>query len=125
MKINLLSGPYAVHRLLPGSPWPSGLDSLEFFSLTAAPGELSLVCPVEIQVESQKVEGPWRVLQVVGPLAFNLTGILAGISGVLAAAEVSLFAISTYDTDYILVTEQQLPQALQALAEAGYDLGIE
>jgi hypothetical protein len=59
-------------------------------------------------------------LEVIGPLGFSLTGIMANISGVLAEAKVSIFAISTYDTDYVLVNQQQIQDAINALKKNGY-----
>jgi len=64
--------------------------------------------------------GPWRALKVEGPLDFSLTGILAGLSAALSNANISLFAISTFDTDYMLVREETLDAAIQALRGAGY-----
>jgi hypothetical protein len=61
----------------------------------------------------------WRALQVAGPLDFALTGILAALAGPLAAAEISIFALSTYDTDYLLVQAATLPQAVAVLRQAG------
>ena len=62
-------------------------------------------------------------MRVAGPLDFGLTGILAGIATALAEAEISLFALSTFDTDYVLVKVETLPRAVAALREAGYPIG--
>ena len=94
----------------------------EFTSITSSDDELSLVCAAaDIPPEIDHVAG-WRALKVAGPLDFELVGILAGISTVLADAGVSLFAISTYDTDYILVQEPRLDDAIEALRTAGYGI---
>ena len=68
------------------------------------------------------MEPGWRALAVAGPLDFGLTGILASLASPLAAAGVSIFAISTYDTDYVLVREQALAVAIDALRAAGHDV---
>lgn len=83
--------------------------------------ELSLVCPTDrVPVDTLAREDGWRALQVAGPLDFSLVGILADLAGVLAQSGVSIFALSTYDTDYILTKEAQLEQALAALRQAGH-----
>jgi len=71
-------------------------------------------------LNSEKSETGWSRLKVPGPLDFSLTGILAEISAVLAEAEISIFAISTFDTDYILIKTEKLPLAIEALLASGY-----
>ena len=92
-----------------------------FCSISAAEGEISLVC------ESAKLpqgaiarEDGWRALAVVGPLDFSLVGVLAKLSSVLADAGIPIFALSTYDTDYVLVKGQCLKEACDALIKKGY-----
>ena len=116
----LLPQIYAVHRLAPDSPLPDGLSSCPFYAITRTGEELSLVCPGEISVSSQKTEAGWRVIKVAGPLDFALTGVLARLADTLARANVSLFAISTFDTDYLLVKQDRIDAALKALKAAGY-----
>lgn len=93
-----------------------------FFAHTA--DELSLVCPSSSVPTTSCVEREdgWRALRVEGTLEFSLTGIIAGISSVLAASGVPVFCVSTFDTDYVLVKEDRLAQALRALDTAGYVL---
>jgi hypothetical protein len=91
-----------------------------FFSVTRTPDELSIVCVESQAPDDAKSERGWRVLQVIGPLEFSLTGILAAIAAPLAAAGVSIFAISTFDTDYVLVKEENLAKALDALRAADH-----
>lgn len=110
----------AICRLAPDSRIPEGVCQLSFYSITRTQDELSIVLP-ELHAEAAwQAEKGWRVLKVLGPLDFNLTGILAGISGVLADAGVSLFAISTYDTDYIMVKEDALDRTISALSGEGF-----
>lgn len=66
-------------------------------------------------------EGDWRVLEVLGPLSFALTGIIASISSALAEADISIFTLSTYDTDYVLVKADQLEKAVEALKRQGVE----
>lgn len=91
-----------------------------FFAVTRTPGELSVVLPEAAVEAGWRAEKGWRCLAVAGPLDFALTGVLASLASPLAAAGVSLFAVSTYDTDYLLVREEDLARAVAALRNAGH-----
>ena len=122
LTLSILPESLSVCHLSPAAAIPSWAFAGEFFSVTRTVDELSLVCaeahiPADIQAEKG-----WRGLKVEGPLDFALVGILARLAGVLAQAEISLFAVSTYETDYILIKADRLPQAVKALSEAGYDI---
>ena len=92
-----------------------------FFARTE--DELSLVCPTDrVPETAEKRDDGWRAFRVQGTLDFSLVGILAKLSGVLAENGIGLFAVSTYDTDYILVRAENFDCALHALAEAGYQI---
>jgi hypothetical protein len=112
----------AVARLEPTAPWPAWALESPFVTLTRTEEELSLVVPAERVPEGVRVEGPWRALQVVGPLDFALVGILAELSDLLAQARISLFALSTFDTDYLLVKEDRFEAACNALRAAGHEI---
>lgn len=93
------------------------------WALVVTAEERSLVCPEEhVPQQAIKVEKGWRVMQVQGPLDFGLIGVLANLSQILAQAAVSIFVLSTYDTDYLLVKEAQLNQAILALQQAGHSI---
>ncbi len=97
----------------------SGLPDLFFIAKTDE--EVSLVCRTEdAPAETTEREDGWKAFRVKGQLDFSLTGILAKIAGVLAAREISIFAVSTYNTDYVLVKAGQFGAALEALSDAGY-----
>ena len=83
--------------------------------------EFSLVCPTDMVPENttERDDG-WRAFRIVGVLDFSLVGILAGISEILAETQIGLFAVSTYNTDYILTKTEQYEKALEALKSAGY-----
>ncbi len=117
MKLELLKKDYAVCRLQ-SKQLPDG----EFTSLTVSCGEISLVCEEEHVPDSCAAEKGWRGLRVCGVLDFSLIGILAGLTGTLARAGVSVFAVSTYDTDYLFVKKDSLEAAVQALKAAGYEI---
>ncbi|MBR2259243.1 MAG: ACT domain-containing protein [Blautia sp.] len=83
--------------------------------------EKSLVCPVALAPENTvSRDDGWKAFRICGQLDFSLIGILAGISGILASNEVGIFAISTYNTDYILTREENFAKAIAVLREAGY-----
>jgi hypothetical protein len=118
--IRLLPGELAIVRLEPADPVPEWASGGPFVSLTRTPEELSVVCLAAAVPRSVEAERGWRALEVQGPLAFDLIGILAGISRTLADANVSLFAVSTHDTDFILVPGVRLSDAIDALRAAGH-----
>lgn len=88
--------------------------------MTRTADELSVVCLEEAAPAGARVEGGWRCLSVVGPLPFSATGIMAALAGPLAAADISIFALATFDTDHLLVAETALSRALEALHRAGH-----
>ncbi len=120
LALEVLPDELAVCRLPVDAPVPKWAWSGELTSITSTDEELSLVCAADpVPTEITHTAG-WRALKVRGPLDFSLVGILAGISGVLADAGISIFAISTYDTDYVLVQGSQLDAAVAGLEGAGY-----
>ena len=123
LTLTMVPGRLAICRLAAGDPIPAQAVLGNFFSVTRTVEELSIVCPEALAPAGSQVEGGWRALKVAGPLDFALTGILAGLSGALAGAGISLFAISTYDTDYVLVRATDLDGAIAALKAGGY--GVE
>jgi len=123
LKLLLLPETLAICRLDKDTPIPEWALKGGFFSVTRTVEELSVVCP-QIQVPAgMKSEEGWRCIKVQGPLDFLLTGILASLTTPLAKAGISVFAISTYDTDYLLVKEENLEKAIEILAKKGH--GIE
>ena len=83
--------------------------------------EFSLVCPTEmVPAHTTERDDGWRAFRIVGVLDFSLIGILAGISSVLAENKIGLFAVSTFNTDYILTKEEHFERALDVLRNAGY-----
>jgi hypothetical protein len=123
MNLCLLPSRFSIYRLDPAAPLPVWAVG-ELVSLTRTADELSVVCAADAAPSGVRAESGWRAFKVLGPLDFALVGILAQLAGVLAQAGVSLFAISTYDTDYILVKEDMLGRALAALREAGNEVTV-
>jgi len=120
LKFTVLNGTYCIHRLKPGTELPKALYASPFFSISQSEDELSVVAPIAVKLDAQKTDVGWGVMKVAGPLDFSETGILAGIASTLAEAGISIFAISTFDTDYILVKDPQLRAAKEALIAAGH-----
>lgn len=95
--------------------------SAGFYFLCRTDGELSLVCPTrDVPANALRREDGWRGFRVKGALDFSLVGVLARISGMLAGAGIALFAVSTYDTDYVLVKAEDFDRAADALSAAGF-----
>jgi uncharacterized protein len=122
MTLSILDGEFGVARLRPSDPIPAWSTEGAIQSATRTREELSVVCAAGVIPEGVEAERGWRCFQVRGPLAFSLTGILASIAGPLAEAGVTLLAISTYDTDYVLVPGASLDLAVEALQRAGHEV---
>jgi hypothetical protein len=120
LSLCILPGRWAVCRLPPDAPLPGLPTRAGFWSVTRTGKELSIVLPEEAVAAGWQAEAGWRCLKVLGPLDFDLTGVLASLAAPLAEAKVPIFAISTYDTDYVLVKERHLERARQALLANGH-----
>ena len=120
LKLSILKNLFTIHRFPPDYEIPNQVFGSEFYSISKTEDELSIACSSAIQLNSEKSETGWACMKVEGPLDFSLTGILAKISAVLAKVGISIFAISTFDTDYILVKSEKLPFAKEALLKSGY-----
>jgi hypothetical protein len=115
-----LQGAFAVCRLTADAPLPTWATAGEFLSITRTAGELSIVCPEEAVPQGVQCERGWRCLRVAGPLEFSLVGVLASLAVPLAEAGISIFVVSTFDTDYLLVKEEKQQQAAEVLRQAGH-----
>jgi len=124
--VDVRPGEYTISRLPADAPVPADLLDLPgLVCVTRTPDELSIVCPSDHAPSTDAgaaAQPGWRLLTVRGPLEFTLTGIMAALSGELAAAGVSLFALSTYDTDHLLVKATDLDRAVQALRNSGHEV---
>jgi hypothetical protein len=113
---------FAVARLDPRAAIPGWAS--DFFAVTRTADELSIVCPQDAVPADATAERDFRILMVEGPLDFALTGVLASIATPLAEAGISIFAISTYETDYVMVRAAQFTAAVEALQSAGWDVAV-
>jgi hypothetical protein len=119
-KLFLLKETFTLHRMGADDPIPENVLGHPFFSITRTSDELSIVVPEQIELPGTRKEAGWSCIKVLGPLDFGLTGILAGISRVLADEGISIFTVSTFDTDYTLIKQEDCEHAIQALRAAGY-----
>ncbi|WP_411676260.1 ACT domain-containing protein [Caproicibacter sp.] len=123
MKLELIKGEFTVCKILNAK---DASLSGNFVSVTKTKDEISLVCPTENVPEHCAVrEDGWACVKAAGPLDFSLIGILARISAILAENKISIFAVSTFDTDYILMKDEKLNQAVAALRENGYEFSAQ
>jgi hypothetical protein len=120
LALELLAGEYAICRLAPDAAVPDWAAGEGFWSVTRTRDELSVVTRGERVPPGLVATRGWRLLGVRGPLDFDAVGILAGLTGTFAAAGVSIVAISTYDTDWVLVRRERLEEAVRALRAAGH-----
>jgi hypothetical protein len=122
LKFRRLPATFAVCRLGPDAPVPAAIADTPFVSITRTAEELSIVCPVSQAPQNAKCELPWICFKLEGPFPFSLTGVLASVIDPLAQSGIPIFAMSTFDTDYVLVEEQSAESALKALQAAGHEL---
>ena len=122
--VTVLEGLVAVCRRDPRDGVPDWFDPRPpISSLVRTEDELTLVLLQDTVPGGEQAEGGWRALRVEGPFELHTTfGVIAGVTTPLAAAEVSVLSISTYDTDYLLVQESELERAIQALQDAGHEV---
>jgi hypothetical protein len=120
LTLRLINERFAIHSLSETATIPAEVFTATIFFIAKTYDEISIVLPQHIVIPSDEVELNWQALEVVGPLDFTMTGILSNISTVLANQKISIFAISTFDTDYILVKEDCINDAIEALRDNQY-----
>lgn len=122
MQLYALDELYAVVRLEPDAPLPDWAIRGHFRSVTRSDTEMSIVCRHEDVPLDASAERGWVCFQVAGPLDFSLTGVVSSLVAPLAEAEIPLFIISTFETDYLLVREHDLHRSVEALTSAGHSV---
>ena len=120
LALRVLPGTLADCRLAPAAAIPGWALAGPFVSATRTDNELSIVCAEELVPQIVRAERGWKAFELEGTFDFALTGVLASLLDPLARAGVPIFAISTYDTDYVLVREENLPRAVGALRTSGH-----
>jgi hypothetical protein len=122
LELTLLPERYAISRLAHDSPVPGWATQGPFFSVTRTGDELSVVSELAFVPPGVPSQSGWRVLKVHGPFVLSEIGVLSALASPLAEAKISLFAISTFDTDYLLVASESLSAAITALERAGHTI---
>jgi hypothetical protein len=126
MKILVLKDNYSIYQFPNGSAIPDWVYSSEFYSITKTKDELSVVT---LQIHSHEdtyiSSRDWRILKIIGPLDLSLIGVISEISDILKNASISIFAISTYETDYILLKQIDMGNGIHALKEMGHNILLE
>ena len=115
-------GCFAIVRLDPGAPIPAWATISDFFSITGTTDELSIVCPQQSVPEGVNCERGWRCLRVAGTIPFSVVGVLASLTTPLAEAGISVFAVSTFDTDYLLVKGADVERTVDVLRRRGHTI---
>jgi uncharacterized protein len=119
-ELTVLPGFFAIVRLAADAPLPPWATAGGFFSVTRTGDELSVICLANQVPSGLRAEAGWRALKVHGPFAFSEIGVLAALATPLAHAKVSVLATSTFDTDYLLVSDKKLDAATAALRATGH-----
>lgn len=117
LRISVLPQALSICRLQPDEAIPAWGYLGSFFSITKTGGELSIVCDQSVVPEGIKCVSGWWAFKVEGPLDFSLTGILSSLAAPLAENNIPIFAVSTFDTDYLLVEKKYVERAREVLAE--------
>ena len=121
MRLSTLVAPVAVCRLAPDAAIPAWVRGA-FTSITRTADELSIVCDDDAVPPDVQAERGWRASKLEGPIPFEMTGVASALLAPLARAEISVFLISTYDTDYLLLRAETFARALEVLRGAGYEV---
>ncbi len=120
--ISVLKDDYKVCRLNAFDGIPEWVLDTPLSSITRTAEELSIVCPNQVAPEQFKCEQEWKCLKIHGPLGFDEVGIISNLTKVLADAKISVFVLSTFETDYILVKRMNLEKAAKVLADNGHEI---
>jgi len=122
LRLILLEGKYAICRLDPDSELPDWAAAGEFQAITRTPDELSVICLQKQVPRGINCQAGWKLLKIEGPFNFDEIGVLASLTAPLADAQISLLTISTYDTDYLLIQQENFSRASQILEAAGHQV---
>ncbi|MCK4984650.1 MAG: ACT domain-containing protein [Desulfobacterales bacterium] len=125
LTLKILPNRLAVCRLNADAPLPDWIDESDFSSVTRTEAELTIVCDQELVASGTTSETGWRCIKVEGPLDFSEIGIVLSLTQPLAESGVAVFLISTFDTDYLMVKEKDLANAIDALSAQGHQVKAE
>jgi len=120
-KLRVHPGAYSICRLPAGTAVAPGEP---FYAWTQTADETSVVCALGAEPQGARIEGDWSLLEIAGPFAFTECGILVSVLAPLAEAEIGIFAISTFDTDWLLVKTVNMERAVKTLRASGHDVSL-
>ena len=120
--LSILPEPMAICHLGKDAPIPDWAHAGSFLSITRTLDELSVVCPQILVPEGIRKDDEWRCLRVEGTLDFSLTGVISLLTTPLAFEGISVFVVSTYDTDYLMVKQRYLEKAIAVLSGNGHQV---
>lgn len=121
MKLRILQTPLSVVHYEPDSPIPEWALKGQFFSITKTQDELSIFCCSDCIPDTVQAVHGWRAFMVVGPIELELSGIISLLAMPLAAKQIPIFSISTYETDYMILRDHHLEEATDVLKRAGHE----
>ncbi|MCB0718118.1 MAG: ACT domain-containing protein [Bacteroidetes bacterium] len=121
LKLDIVDGEYAIVRLAPDAPMPAWASG-HVVSVTWTPDQCSVICDASAVPDAEQSEKGWRCFKVHGDLGFSAVGTVDAIAQPLRAARISIFVVSTFDTDYIFVHSKQFDEACRVLKAAGHIL---
>jgi hypothetical protein len=122
LSIRRIDEPFAVVQLEPGAIVPEWATAGVLFAVVRTAEELSLVCSQHLVPEGVKCERDWVALKLEGPFAFSTVGVLSSVIAPLAAGRVPVFVLSTFDTDYVLIKQENLSRAIELLRAEGHTI---
>ena len=122
LSLKILPDRMAICRFKPTAPLPDWIGEPGFYSITRTEAELTIVCPETRLAPGATRETGWRCFKVLGPLDFSEIGIIFSLTRPLAESGVSVFVISTFDTDYFMVKEKDLATTIDALTAEGHEI---
>ena len=120
MNLKIIPGDYSVCKLPSNSTIPMWALESPFFTVSKTDDELSIACESRYIKDQPEAENNFSLIKVIGPLDFNLTGILTSLCTPLSEAKISVFVVSTFDTDYLLIKQEKIEQAQNVLIESGF-----
>jgi hypothetical protein len=122
LPLDVLPERFGICRFDPNASVPNWALTSPFYSVTQTPEEVSVVCYEGLIPEETPCEKGWRCLKVQGPIDFSEIGILSSLAQPLARADISIFVLSTYDTDYLFIKEGNLRKTIEILSEEGFSV---
>ena len=125
LALKVVPATFGICRLSPQRRIPRWVHRSVFYSISRSPDELSIVCEQDLIPQQVRCEGDWKAIRVLGPLDLSMIGVLHSLAGPLTRAGISIFFLSTFDTDYLLVREKNLRRAVSVLEAAGHRFDVE